>query len=119
MQQLSQLVAFAMLATSALAGPLQSRAPATDCFINKNNAWWIPPNSPTTPPTVTLQNICDKGGVGACQQNLGRFCVLGDLNDCESLKETLEYYQKYVSNSHWEFPSVIQCGNLALSVAAT
>ncbi|PKK47412.1 hypothetical protein CI102_8306 [Trichoderma harzianum] len=119
MQQLSQLVAFSMLAASALASPLQPRAPAADCYINKNTAWWIPTGAPTTPPTVTLQTICKQGGVGGCQQNLGRFCVLGDLDYCESLEETLDYYQKYVNNSHWEFPSVIQCGNLALSVAAT
>ncbi|OPB39529.1 hypothetical protein A0O28_0052350 [Trichoderma guizhouense] len=119
MQQLSQLVAFVMLATSTLASPLQPRAPPASCYINKNTAWWIPPNSPTTPPTVTLFDICKQGGVGGCQQNLGRFCVLGDLEYCDSLGDTLDYYQKWVNNSHWEFPSVIQCGNLALSVAAT
>ncbi|PNP58049.1 hypothetical protein THARTR1_02207 [Trichoderma harzianum] len=119
MQQLSQLVALAMLATSALAGPLQPRAPPADCYINKNTAWWIPRGSPNTAPTVTLQDICNQGGVGGCEQNLGRFCVLGDLDYCDSLKSTLGVYQKYKNDTHWEFPSVIQCGNLTLSVAAT
>ncbi|KAK4071168.1 uncharacterized protein Triagg1_6199 [Trichoderma aggressivum f. europaeum] len=118
MQQLSQLVALAMLATSALAGPVQPRAPATDCYINKDTAWWIPQGSPNTAPTVTLRDICKQGGVGGCQQNLGRFCVLGDLAYCDSLEDTLSVYQAY-KGGHWEFPSVIQCGNLALSIAAT
>ncbi|KAL6810792.1 hypothetical protein GGI42DRAFT_314975 [Trichoderma sp. SZMC 28013] len=104
MQQLSQLVAFAMLTTSTLASPLQPRAPPADCFINKNTAWWIPPNSPTTPPTVTLQPICAQGGVGGCQQNLGRFCVLGDLDYCQSLEETLDYYQNTWAIATGSFP---------------
>ncbi|KAF3075716.1 hypothetical protein CFAM422_002000 [Trichoderma lentiforme] len=108
-----------MLASSTLASPLQPRAPAASCYINKNNARWAPPISPTTSPTVTLSDICKQGGVGGCQANIGRFCVLGDLGYCDSLGDTLSSYQKWVNNSYWEFPSVIQCGNLTISVAST
>ncbi|KAL7909763.1 hypothetical protein GGI35DRAFT_450949 [Trichoderma velutinum] len=118
MQQISQLVAFAMLATSALAGPLQLREADAQCFKNQDTAWWQPPGSVNTPPSVTVQDICNGGGVGGCQSGYGRLCVLGDLNDCGSLINTVAYYQQFTDN-RWEFPSVIQCGNIALSVAST
>lgn len=118
MQQLSQLVSFAMLAATALAGPLQPRASDAQCYKNGDTAWWRPPGSLQTPPTVTIRDICNGGGVGGCISGYGRLCVLGDLNNCDSLISAVGFYQRF-TGSRWEFPSVIQCGNIALSVAST
>ncbi|KAL7930812.1 hypothetical protein V8C35DRAFT_311393 [Trichoderma chlorosporum] len=117
MKHLSQLVSFATLATSALAGPVQFAGSDVQCFENHDTAWWRPPGSLNTPPTVTVQDICNNGGSGGCQSGYGRLCVLGDLQDCGSLVAAVGYYQKF-TGSRWEFPSVIQCGNVALSVAS-
>ncbi|UKZ77951.1 hypothetical protein TrVFT333_005685 [Trichoderma virens FT-333] len=117
MQQLSQLVAFTMLATSALAGPLQPRESDNHCFTNEDTAWWKPPGDVQTRPTDTVRDICSWGGSGGCQYGYGHLCVLGDLNYCGGLISALESYQNF-TDDRWEFPSVIQCGHIALSVAS-
>ncbi|KAL7950381.1 hypothetical protein V8C42DRAFT_306298 [Trichoderma barbatum] len=114
MQQLSKLVAL-VLAATALANPLQPRESDSQCFQNQDTAWWKPPGSIQTPPTVTVGDICKSGGVGGCQSGYGRLCVLGDLNECSSLISAVGFHQRF-HNGRWEFPSVIQCGNIALSV---
>ncbi|RFU72526.1 hypothetical protein TARUN_9736 [Trichoderma arundinaceum] len=116
--QLSQLAAFIALAAPTLASPLQDKAANAQCYENRDTAWWRPPGSLRTPPTVTIQDICSRGGVGGCEANYGRLCVLGDLNDCPSLIAAIGYYQRFTGD-RWEFPSVVQCGNIAVSVAST
>jgi hypothetical protein len=115
--QFSQLIALAMLAIPGLANPNRLRAADVQCFENQDTAWWKPPGSLQTPPTVTIQDICNGGGVGGCVSGYGRLCVLGDLKDCASLVSTINYLQKF-TGKRWEFPSVVQCGNIAVSVAS-
>ncbi|PTB42606.1 uncharacterized protein TrAFT101_008306 [Trichoderma asperellum] len=113
----TQLAPLAMFAIPALTNPVEPRAADVQCFQNLDTAWWKPPGSLQTPPTVTIQDICNAGGVGGCVSGYGRLCVLGSLSDCPSLIATVNYLQKFRGN-RWEFPSVVECGNIALSVAS-
>lgn len=116
--QLSQLTAFVALAATALASP-ELRAANAQCWNNLDTAWWKPPGDIQTKPTTTIQDICDNGSpVGGCQQGYGRLCVYGDLRSCRDLIAAVQGFQKF-NKGRWEFPSSIQCGNIALSVAST
>ncbi|KAL6859649.1 hypothetical protein J3F83DRAFT_748478 [Trichoderma novae-zelandiae] len=52
--QLPQLVAFTPLAATALASPLSFTVNDVQCWQNGDTAWWKPPGSISTPPTVTV-----------------------------------------------------------------
>ncbi|KAL9470910.1 hypothetical protein ACSS6W_008851 [Trichoderma asperelloides] len=113
----THFAALTMFAIPALTNPVEPRAADVQCFQNLDTAWWKPPGSLQTPPTVTIQDICNAGGVGGCVSGYGRLCVLGSLSDCPSLIATVNYLQRFKGN-RWEFPSVVECGNIALSVAS-
>lgn len=101
--------AIAVLVTSATAQNCR-------CYWNQDTAWFTPPGGQGSPPASVVRELCASGG--GCVSGYGRFCVLGNVADCDCLSGFVEGRQSW-DGSHWRFPSAIQCGKLSGSVTQT